>query len=79
MDIHITCQGSLTNCGPSNYQGRVMSVHFGAHRAPGPATTVADHFAFPTSVTLCVPSKQVCPFPTHPTPLPTPQSPSEGE
>ena len=79
VDIHITCQGSLTNCGPSNYQGRVMSVHFGAHKAPGPATTVAGHFAFPTSVTLCVPSKQICPFPAHRTPLPTPQSPSEGE
>ena len=26
VDIHITCSGPLTNCGPSNYEGRVMSV-----------------------------------------------------
>ena len=79
VDIHITCSGTLTNCGPTNYQGRVMSVRFGPGRTPGSATTVAGHFAFPTSVTICVPSKQVCPFPDHPTPLPTPESPSEGE
>ena len=79
VDIHITCSAPLTNCGPSNYEGRVMSVHFGPGRVPGAPTTVAGHFAFPTSVTICVPSKQVCPFPDHPTPLPTPESPSEGE
>jgi hypothetical protein len=79
VDIHITCQGTLTNCGPSDYQGRVMSVRFGPGRDPGPPTTVAGHFAFPTSVTVCVPASQVCPFPDHPTPLPTPESPSEGE
>jgi hypothetical protein len=79
VDIHITCQGPLVNCGPSDYQGRVMSVHFGPGHTPGPVTTVAGHFAFPTSVTICVPARQVCPFPDHATPLPTPESPSEGE
>jgi hypothetical protein len=79
VDIHITCSSALTNCGPSNYEGRVMTVKFGPGRTPGPVTTVAGHFAFPTSVTVCVPSRQVCPFPIGPTPLPTPQSPSEGE
>jgi len=79
VDIHITCQGTLTNCGPSDYQGRVMSVHFGPGRAPREMTTVSGHFAFPTSVTICVPGRQVCPYPSHSTPLPTPESPSEGE
>ena len=79
VDIHITCSAPLTNCGPANYEGRVMSVRFGRGRDPGPPTTVAGHFAFPTSVTICVPARQVCPFPDHPTPLPTPESPSEGE
>ncbi len=79
VDIHITCQGTLTNCGPSDYQGRVMSVRFGPGRVPGAVTTVSGHFAFPTSVTICVPGRQVCPYPSHRTPLPTPESPSEGE
>jgi hypothetical protein len=79
VDIHITCSGPLTNCGPTNYEGRVMSVRFGSGRTPRPPVTVAGHFAFPTSVTICVPARQRCPFPDRRTPLPTPQSPSEGE
>ena len=68
VDIHITCSGPLTNCGPTNYEGRVMSVRFGSGRAPRPPTTVAGHFAFPTSVTICVPARQrlSLPRPTRP-------------
>ncbi len=79
IDIHITCDGTLTNCGPTDYAGRLMSVTFGPGRTPRPPTTVSAHYAFPTSVTICVPSRQVCPHPDHVTPLPTPESPSEGE
>jgi hypothetical protein len=79
IDIHIVCSGLLTNCGPQDFHGRLMRVTFDAAGNPSPPATVADHFAFPTSVTICVPAGQVCPFPSHPTPLPTPESPSEGE
>jgi hypothetical protein len=31
---------------------------------PGAPATVAGGFDFPTSVTVCVPAKSVCPYPT---------------
>jgi hypothetical protein len=80
IDIHIVCSGVLTNCGPQDFEGRLMKVTFGADETPSQPVTVSDHFAFPTSATICVPSAhEVCPFPSHQTPLPTPESPSEGE
>jgi hypothetical protein len=80
IDIHIVCSGVLTNCGPQNYHGRLMKVSFGAGKTPSLPVTISDHFAFPTSATICVPSRyEICPFPSHQTPLPTPESPSEGE
>ncbi len=79
IDIHIACSGGLSNCGPENYRGRLMRVTFGPGRSPSVPTTLSDHYAFPTSATICVPSRQRCPFPSRPTPLPTPESPSEGE
>jgi hypothetical protein len=80
IDIHIVCSGILSNCGPQDFHGRLMKVTFGAGKTPSLPVTIADHFAFPTSATICVPSQyEICPFPSHPTPLPTPESPSEGE
>ena len=79
IDIHIACSGGFSNCGPQDFRGRLMRVSFDAAHNPGPPVTVADHFAFPTSVTICLPAKEVCPFPTQPTPLPTPEAPSEAE
>jgi hypothetical protein len=43
--------------------GRVMKVTFTGHR-PGVPTVVNSGFDFPTSVTVCVPATQVCPYPT---------------
>ncbi len=63
IDIHIACAGVLTGCGPANYGGRVMRVTFTDGR-PSTPTAVATGYDFPTSVTVCVPSKQVCPYPT---------------
>ncbi|MHB1585063.1 MAG: hypothetical protein ACYC0E_15080, partial [Acidimicrobiales bacterium] len=79
IDIHIVCSGVLTNCGPEDFHGRLLRVTFGPGRVPSSPVTIADHFAFPTSATICVPTRQRCPFPLHPTPLPTPESPAEGE
>jgi hypothetical protein len=63
VDIHITCTGVLTGCGPASYGGRVMRVAF-ANGQPSTPETVAGGFDFPTSVTVCVPSRNVCPYPT---------------
>lgn len=63
IDIHVTCSGPLTGCGPANYGGRVMRVTF-TNGQPSTPVAVATGFDFPTSVTVCVPSKQVCPYPT---------------
>ncbi len=63
VDIHITCTGPLTGCGPADYGGRVMRVTF-TDGQPSPAVTVAGGFDFPTSVTVCVPAKAVCPYPS---------------
>jgi len=70
VDIHVLCQGTgLTNCGASN-QGRLMRVTFVPNGTPSAPVTLASGMDFPTSATVCVPSRQVCPFPTHHTPPP---------
>jgi hypothetical protein len=65
VDIHITCKNNMLGdgCGPADYAGRVMKVTFTGGR---PSTPVVVHagFDFPTSVTVCVPDRQVCPYPT---------------
>lgn len=63
VDIHITCQNNqLSKCGPTSYGGRVMKVTF-SNGQPSTPTTVAGGFDFPTSVTVCVPAQQNCPYP----------------
>ncbi|MGH9080748.1 MAG: hypothetical protein ACRDYE_11870, partial [Acidimicrobiales bacterium] len=63
VDIHVTCKNNqLTNCGPTNYGGRVMQVSF-ANGQPSTPKTVIGGFDFPTSVTVCVPAHQNCPYP----------------
>lgn len=64
IDIHVQCSGgSLTGCGPGNLAGRVMRVTF-TNGQPSTPVAIATGFNFPTSVTVCVPSKQTCPYPT---------------
>jgi len=63
IDIHIACTGTLTNCGPANYGGRLMKVTF-TDGQPSTPVAVATGFDFPTSVTVCVPSTSSCPYPT---------------
>jgi hypothetical protein len=62
VDIHITCRATLTDCGPADYLGRVMKVTF-VNGVPSTPSVVAGGFDFPTSVTVCVPQDQVCPYP----------------
>ena len=63
VDIHIACKGPLTGCGPASYGGRIMRVTF-TNGQPSVPVAVAGGFDFPTSVTVCVPAKAVCPYPT---------------
>jgi hypothetical protein len=63
VDIHIACSGPLTGCGPASYGGRVMQVTF-AKGQPSAPVTVAGGFDFPTSVTVCVPARTRCPYPS---------------
>jgi hypothetical protein len=65
VDIHIKCQNNIlgNNCGPADYGGRIMKVTFTNNR-PSTPTVLNSGFDFPTSVTVCVPAKQVCPYPT---------------
>jgi len=63
VDIHITCSGPLTGCGPASYGGRIMRVTF-ASGQPSAPVTVAGGFDFPTSVTVCVPAQMRCPYPS---------------
>ncbi len=79
IDIHVACASGFNGCGPQDFKGRVMRVTFGAGNQPSPATEVSGGFAFPTSVTVCVPAQQTCPFPTHKTPPPTRENPGESE
>jgi hypothetical protein len=77
VDIHVACSAPLVNCGPANYQGRVMRVTF-SDGQPGTPATVAGGFDFPTSVTVCVPAHQRCPYPTGPI-VPPASGPSEND
>jgi hypothetical protein len=63
VDIHVACTGPLTGCGPADYGGRVLEVHFTSGTPSAPAV-VAGGFDFPTSVTVCVPAQMRCPYPT---------------
>ncbi len=65
VDIHITCKDNQigNGCGPADYGGRVMKVTFSGGR-PSTPTVIHAGFDFPTSVTVCVPAHQVCPYPT---------------
>jgi hypothetical protein len=77
VDIHIVCKNNeLTNCGPGDYQGRVMKVSFAGGQA-SPGTEVMGGFDFPTSVTVCLPAHQNCPYPTGPITRPS-SGPSEN-
>jgi hypothetical protein len=64
VDIHITCKNNTLGdgCGPADYGGRVMEVTFSGGQ-PSTPTVVHGGFDFPTSVTVCVPARQVCPYP----------------
>jgi hypothetical protein len=63
VDIHVTCKSGLSGCGPADYGGRVMRVDI-ANGQPAAPVVVASGFDFPTSVTVCVPAKRVCPYPS---------------
>lgn len=65
VDIHITCKNNIVgdNCGPADYGGRVMKVSV-TNGQPSTPLVIHSGFDFPTSVTICVPAVQVCPFPT---------------
>jgi hypothetical protein len=63
VDIHVVCQGGvLANCGPGSHQGGVFKVTF-ANGVPSTPQAIATGFDFPVSVTVCDPSRQVCPTP----------------
>ena len=63
IDIHVVCKGLLSGCGPGGNEGRVMRVTM-TNGQPGTPVTVLGGLDFPTSVTVCVPAHQVCPYPT---------------
>ncbi len=65
IDIHIACKNNVLGdgCGPADYGGRLMKVTFANH-VPSAPTVLNAGFDFPTSVTVCVPTTQVCPYPT---------------
>jgi sugar lactone lactonase YvrE len=62
VDIHLHCGPGLTDCGPTTKGGRVLRFRF-TDGQPGAPETIASGLDFPTSVTVCVPSKQPCPIP----------------
>ncbi len=79
IDIHIMCSNGFSNCGPQNFSGRVMRITFGSGMQPSKPKVIATDFAFPTSVTICVIGAGTrCPFPTHKTPLPSPETRAEA-
>jgi hypothetical protein len=78
VDIHIQCSAPLVDCGPTNGEGRVMRVRFGADGRPRAPETLADGFSFPTSATVCVPAERACPFPGKKTPPPRKTTAAEG-
>jgi hypothetical protein len=65
IDIHVTCKDNMVSegCGPADYGGRAMKVTF-SNGQPSAPTVVHAGFDFPTSVTVCVPATQVCPYPS---------------
>jgi hypothetical protein len=63
IDIHVVCKALLTGCGPGTNEGRVMKVTF-TNGQPSTPVTINGGFDFPTSVTVCVPSTQRCPYPS---------------
>ncbi len=65
IDIHVRCTAQLTGCGPASYGGRLMKVAI-SNGQPAAPVVVAGGFDFPTSVTVCVPSKSTCPYPRGP-------------
>ena len=77
VDIHVACTGPLTGCGPADYGGRVLAVHF-SQGTPGVPVVVAGGFDFPTSVTVCVPAQERCPYPTGAI-VPPASGPSEND
>lgn len=79
VDIHITCKNNMigNGCGPADYGGRVMKVTFTGGQ-PSTPTVVHAGFDFPTSVTVCVPARQVCPYPTGKI-VPPASGPSEND
>jgi hypothetical protein len=61
-DIHIACRAPLVDCGPASKQGRVLRFRF-TNGGASAATVVASGLDFPTSVTVCVHGRAVCPHP----------------
>ncbi len=62
VDIHISCKNGLTSCGTTDYGGRVMKVTV-TDGQPSVPVAIASGYDFPTSVTVCIPSKARCPYP----------------
>ncbi len=65
VDIHIVCSAPLVNCGPGNFEGRIMRVTF-TDGKPDPPQAFAGGYDFPTSVTYCKTGQVagvVCPSP----------------
>lgn len=62
VDIHIMCQGGLSNCGPETNAGRVMKVTFTGGK-PDTPVPIATGLNFPTSVTVCRTNRRPCPAP----------------
>ena len=60
VDIHITCTGLLSGCGPASHAGRVLRFTFKAGQ-PNPPTAIASGLDFPTSVTVCTRDDGPCP------------------
>jgi hypothetical protein len=60
VDIHLTCTGTLTGCGPATKGGRVLRVSF-ANGTPSTPTAIATGLDFPTSVTVCATRGNSCP------------------
>ncbi len=66
IDIHVACKNNMISggCGPADYGGRAMKVTV-THGQPSAPTVIHAGFDFPTSVTVCIPATQVCPYPTR--------------
>jgi sugar lactone lactonase YvrE len=62
-DIHIVCSAPLVGCGPASLGGRELRVTF-SNGSPDPPVVFASGLDFPTSVTVCVHGREVCPTPT---------------